>query len=660
MGKNFLAVAAGTSSLAENGPDIDAEAQRQKTALLFRNSGIAQSVNVVNASILAYVNVSNLASPDTALLWWSLVVAIAAGRYLLARRFLSAMPDAAAARAWRSWYIFATAAMGAAWGAGTVVFMWNAPDGAQLFTGLVLSGMVAGAVPLLASVPAALRTFVALVNLPMSAVILIQAKTPLHWAFGLMSLIFLAAVLASARFLHETIDVSIHLGLGQGHLVKNLDQARADAEAALSELEKLTESQRLLKAAVEQSSASIVVTDADAKIIFANAAFTQITGYSIEEAMGRNPRILKSGRTKPETYRDLWETLVSGRAWHHELCNRRKNGELFWEAANISPILDAQGRVTHYLGVMDDITERKQAEAEILRLSQWNELLLNSAGEGIYGVGQGGALTFINPAALAVLGFSKEEVLGKNVHQVIHHHYQDGTPYPQEECPIYLTRQDGIRRQVEEVYFRKNGDSFPVQMTVTPMHERGKIMGVEVVFQDISSRKKMEQELTRLATTDPLTGVANRRRFLEQMEMELARVRRFGTQAAFLMVDVDHFKKINDTHGHAMGDEVLRHLADLSLAQLRRIDLFGRLGGEEYGILLPGTDQIGALQVAEDFRRIVEASPLQTNQGTVPFSVSIGATAFDRSDKTPDQVLARADAALYRAKEGGRNRVEAN
>lgn len=644
---------------ARIGADIEAEAQRQKTALLFRNSGIAQAVNVVNATFLAQVNASSHTPAGVAFSWWCLVVAIAAGRYFLARRFQAMAPDAAAAVKWRRWYIAATGMMGAAWGGGAAVFMWNAPDNTRLFTGLVLSGMVAGAVPLLAAVPAAFRIFAALVNLPLSAAILLQAHSSLQWSFGLMSLVFLAAVLASAGYLHETIDVSIRLGLEQGHLVANLDQARAAAEASLSELEKLTESQRLLKAAVEQSSASIVVTDMNAKIIFANAAFTKITGYSIEEAMGRNPRILKSGRTKPETYRDLWETLVSGRAWHHELCNRKKNGELFWEAANISPILDAEGRISHYLGVMDDITDRKHAEAEILRLSQWNELLLNSAGEGMYGVDQEGAFTFINPAALAILGFEKDEVLGENAHRLMHHHHPDGSPYLEEDCPIHLTRQDGIRRQAEEVYFRKDGEPFPVQMTVTPMQGNGQLMGVEVVFQDISSRKKMEQDLVRLATTDPLTGVANRRRFLEQMEMELARVRRFGTLASLLMVDVDYFKKINDAHGHAIGDEVLRHLADLSVAQLRRLDLFGRLGGEEFGILLPGTDSAGALQVAEEFRRNVAGSPLQTNEATVPVSVSIGVTAFDRSDKLADQILARADAALYRAKEGGRNRVEA-
>ena len=254
---------------------VDAETERQKTALVFRNAGIAQSVHVVNATLLAYVNATFQVSPGVAFTWCALVVAIAAGRYLLARRFRAAEPDAAAAVRWRRRYFAATTTMGAAWGAGTVLFMWNAPDGARMFTGLVLSGMVAGAVPLLAPIPLALRTFAGLVVVPMSAVVLLQAASPLHWAFGSMSLVFLVSVLASGRYLHETLDVAIRLGLEQ----------------------------QVLKAAVEQSSASIVVTDAEARIIFVNSSFTRITGYSPEEAIGQNPRLLKSGKMPKEHLR---------------------------------------------------------------------------------------------------------------------------------------------------------------------------------------------------------------------------------------------------------------------------------------------------------------------------------------------------------------------
>jgi diguanylate cyclase (GGDEF)-like protein/PAS domain S-box-containing protein len=617
--------------------DVEAEAERQKTALLFRNAGISQLVHVVNAFLLAYVNVSLQASPGVAYTWCGLVVAIAAGRYLLASRFRSAAPSARDTLTWRRRYLAATTAIGIAWGAVPVLFMWNAPDGARLFNGLVLAGMVAGAMPLLAPVPVAFWTFAGLLTVPMAMVMFLQASSRLHWAFGSMCVVFLASMLVAARYLHETLDTAIRLGLEQRRLV---------------------ESQQLLQAAVEQSSSSIVMTDSEARIIFVNSAFNRTTGYSHAEAIGQNPRILKSGKMPPVVYEELWGALACGRSWHGELCNKTKEGDLYWEAASISPIVDPNGRVSNYLAVLDDITERKQAEAVIARLSEWNELLLNSAGEGIYGADLEGNCTYVNPAALALLGFDKEEVLGKNAHATFHHHRMDGSPYPHENCPITLTRHDGVRRAVEDAFVRKNGEVFPVHLSVTPMHEHSQLVGVAVVFQDIARRKAMELELTRLATTDALTGVANRRRFVQELELELARAKRFGQPAAFLMVDIDHFKRVNDTHGHATGDAVLRHLAELSRRRLRGIDLFGRLGGEEFGILLPGTNGDGALQCAESFRRYVAETPLQGGAGPIPFTISIGLTLFQPGDDVPDSILARADAALYRAKEGGRNRVE--
>lgn len=342
-----------------------------------------------------------------------------------------------------------------------------------------------------------------------------------------------------------------------------------------------------------------------------------------------------------------------------EVRMRHKNGHWVWVLARGMAVeRSADGRAVRVSGTGMDITERKKAESEIARLSQWNELLLNSAGEGIYGVDQEGRCTFINPTALAILGFTKEEVLGKNQHVVFHHHRNDNLPYPPEECPVYKTLHDGIRRGVEDTFIRKNGEIFPVQLTVTPMHENGKIVGVEAVFQDIAQRKEMEQELIRLATTDSLTGISNRRHFIEQLNMELAHFRRFGTSAAFLMVDLDHFKSVNDTFGHAAGDAVLRHFSELTRQRLRRIDLLGRLGGEEFGILLPGTDSAGAELFAERLRIYVADTPAQKDDSTIPVTISIGIAMFNANDTEADSIMARADMALYRAKEHGRNRVE--
>lgn len=210
---------------AEAASDIEAETERQKTALLYRNAGVAQSVNIVNASLLAYVNTTLHTPAGAAFAWWCIVVAIAVARYELARRFRATEPDAASAPIWRLRYLAATAMAAAAWGAGTAFFMWSAPDNALLFTGLVLCGMVAGAVPILAPVPAAFRIFALLVCIPMAAAVFLQAESALHWAFGSMSIVFLAAALVSARFLHQTLDVAIHLGLEKGRLAANLAES---------------------------------------------------------------------------------------------------------------------------------------------------------------------------------------------------------------------------------------------------------------------------------------------------------------------------------------------------------------------------------------------------------------------------------------------------
>jgi diguanylate cyclase (GGDEF)-like protein/PAS domain S-box-containing protein len=635
-------------------PDVEAETQQRLTAQLFRNAPFTWGAHLVNAALLAGVNASQGAPPWLASAWWVLIAAAATARYTLARRFAAA-PDAGAPLAWQRRYVRATAFLSAGWGAGALLFVFTGGEGARLFTGLVVAGMVAAAVPLLVSVPAALRAFVALAGLPMAAAVLIKAHTPVQWAFGFMSLVFMGYILSGARHLHRMLEVSIRLGLEQGRLAESLERAHAaaaqalverkDLEAAMrrerdfaeslidtaqaivivldtegrilrfnrameelsgwtlaelqhadwfavfppepdrheararflkavaegqstantseilardgrrilvewhdkalrdaegtligllalgqdvTERERLAESQRLLSAAVEQSVASIVITDTGANIQFVNAGFTRTTGYTLEEAVGKNPRILKSGHTPPEIFEAMWGALSQGRPWEGELINRKKDGEEYWELARISPIVDAQGRTTHYLAVKEDITQRKALEAE----------------------------------------------------------------------------------------------------------------------------------LKRLATTDPLTGVANRRRFLQEMEMELIRHKRFRKPASFLLLDLDHFKQVNDTRGHAVGDLALKHLAELARLRLRRLDLFGRLGGEEFGILLPGTDHQGALALAEIFRGQVASSPAQADSGPVPLTVSIGATTFHPGDPDPDSILARADAALYRAKENGRNRVE--
>ena len=186
----------------------------------------------------------------------------------------------------------------------------------------------------------------------------------------------------------------------------------------------------------------------------------------------------------------------------------------------------------------------------------------------------------------------------------------------------------------------------------------GKVSKVVVVSRDITEQKRLEADLRAMAATDMLTGLPNRRHFLSQLEQEKARVSRAEEKsAAVLMIDIDHFKVVNDTFGHAAGDHVLRHLSTLMREDLRKIDTPGRLGGEEFAVILPGADSSAAEVFAERLRKQVAETPAVLDKWTIPVTISIGVTEIKPGDDRADDALTRADRALYRAKECGRNRV---
>lgn len=175
---------------------------------------------------------------------------------------------------------------------------------------------------------------------------------------------------------------------------------------------------------------------------------------------------------------------------------------------------------------------------------------------------------------------------------------------------------------------------------------------------EVHERQQAQAQLLELATTDSLTGLRNRRYFMHRAGEEFERARRYRLPLALLMLDADHFKAINDRHGHHVGDQVLQALARRGQELLRDVDLFARIGGEEFAILLPQTDLDAARVVAERLRQRVASTPIATDQGLLTLTISLGLTGFDATIIDFDALLCRADAALYRAKQNGRNRTE--
>lgn len=413
--------------------------------------------------------------------------------------------------------------------------------------------------------------------------------------------------------------------------------------------------QAILHQALDAVGNAIIITNTEPRILWANAAFSTLTGYRLDEAIGRKPaELVKSGAQNQTFYHRMWETILAGNIWHGELVNKRKDGSFFDEELTITPIRANGNAISHFIAVKQDISARKTAERSLQESETRFRLFYEHAPVAYQSLDIRGHILAVNNAWLNQLGYPREAVIGhfigdflgpgqENVlKQRFSNFIRDGAIYNAE---YDLVHHDGsiVTVSVDGLIDRDEHDNF---------------RSTQCVLHNITAQKRMEQELRHLAATDALTGIANRRHFLEQMTLALARHQRHHTSTALLMLDLDWFKRVNDRYGHAIGDAVLRHYANIIQASLRRIDLLGRLGGEEFAILLMDTNAIGAYEFAERVRQLAEKQPAQTRAGEVAITLSIGVTVFAPHDHDTDVILARADQALYRAKENGRNRVE--
>lgn len=289
------------------------------------------------------------------------------------------------------------------------------------------------------------------------------------------------------------------------------------------------------------------------------------------------------------------------------------------------------------------------------RLTRRNQLILTSAGEGILGVDRNGLTTFANPAAVQMLGYELPKILGRSAYEVLQPSRADGTPYTHDECPINITMHTGAGYHGDnEIFWRQDGRSIPVEYTSTPIQEHEEITGAVVVFRNISARKAMEQveRLKFQATHDELTGLANRTLFYDRLHQAMLTGQRTEKHFALLIMDMDRFKDINDNLGHQLGDRALQEIATRLRGALREADTLARLGGDEFVALLPATQRDGAVRSATKLIQAL-AQPLRVEQHTLAVGISIGIALFPEHGKDIDDLIRCADTAMYDAKRTG-------
>ncbi|WP_052177808.1 EAL domain-containing protein [Methylotenera sp. G11] len=411
---------------------------------------------------------------------------------------------------------------------------------------------------------------------------------------------------------------------------------------------------RMLSTAIEQSPTSVVITNLDASIEYVNPCFTEATGYSLAEALGKNPRVLQSGLTDPSVYADMWTTLTNGRTWVGEFINKRKNGEIYFEEAHISPVTDIDGAVSHYVAVKVDITARKLAE-DNLRIAA----AVFQSQEGMIVADADSTILRVNSAFTAITGYSAEDVVGSTP-KVLSSGMHDKVFY---ETMWEVISQTGTW-EGEVWNRRKDGEAYLEHLIITAVkNDAGKVTNYVATMTDITSSKQASEEIHNLAFYDPLTQLPNRRLLLDRLKQALAASERNSRHGALLFLDLDHFKTLNDTLGHDMGDQLLKQVSARLAGCVRKVDTVARIGGDEFVVLLENLSS-HPLEAAAQTETI--ATKIQVAIGR-PFNIgshehhstcSIGATLFVNQEQAGvEAILKQADIAMYQSKDSGRNAI---
>ncbi len=323
---------------------------------------------------------------------------------------------------------------------------------------------------------------------------------------------------------------------------------------------------------------------------------------------------------------------------------------------------DVEYAIKHY-GLQEEhnksLKQLEQSSKELKEINDLMSMLLESTGEGIFGVDRNGLCTFVNHAAQEMFGYTLAELKGRSMHQLTHHSHKDGSSYSQASCPIYDAFYTGKPRYIDsEVFWRKDGSSFPVQYSSYPINDEKKgITGSVTVFRDVTESRAMTQKMHYLASHDSLTSLLNRYSFEQRLNSALQSSQREGIKHTVCYLDLDQFKVINDTCGHLAGDEMLKMVALLLKQTVRNNDVLARLGGDEFGLLLENCTIKQASEITQKICQSIKDFRFMWDEKIFNTGCSIGMSAITDETESVQTIMSKIDAACYVAKDKGRNQV---
>jgi len=406
----------------------------------------------------------------------------------------------------------------------------------------------------------------------------------------------------------------------------------------------------LLQSLVDSIPDLIFYKDRGGSYLGCNRAFEAYVGRGEKELAGRTDSELFDTKNSENSNRREREVLTLGKAYRNEEWSQYPDGRKVLLDTLKTPFYGPDGEVLGLIGISRDITGREHAEEKLRQAAT----VFQSANESIMITGADGIIAAVNQAFTRIMGFSEEEVLGENPRKLRSGRHDEA---------FYQAMWDAIKEEGSwhgQIWNqRKDGSVVPGWQTISAVKdESGKVTHYVGVFADISDFKRSQAQLDHLAHHDPLTNLPNRLLFVDRLEHALDKARRDNSLCALLFLDLDRFKKINDTLGHPAGDEVLQIMSRRLRKSVRASDTVARLGGDEYVVIVPELEASGdaALVARKILDSVAEPFTLATEE--VYVSVSIGIAAFPQDATDAMTLIKHADAAMYRAKDQGRNNYQ--